>query len=139
MSSTLQIVKPAPEDSVVVARTKDLEDENVQAAHLDGIDLVVIRHAQGVCIYQGRCPHEGTLLSEGALKDDVLTCRGHGWQFACQSGQRRGISTSDLKRFEAIVENGEIKVDRNEVLAWKAQQSSCAAAVEQAARPSPVS
>ncbi|MEX3814543.1 cytochrome P450 [Paraburkholderia sp. BR13439] len=138
MSSTLQIVKPAPEDSVVVARTKDLEDENVQAAHLDGIDLVVIRHAQGVCIYQGRCPHEGTLLSEGALKDDVLTCRGHGWQFACPSGQRRGISTSDLKRFEAIIENGEIKVDRNEVLAWKAQQSSCAAAVEQAARPSPV-
>nr|WP_243672021.1 cytochrome P450 [Paraburkholderia kirstenboschensis] len=124
MNAGLQAAQSGSRDMVVIARTQDLEDDNVKAANLDGIDLGVVLHANGICVFQGRCPHQGTLLSEGTLKDGLLTCRAHGWQFACSSGYRQGQSTSDLKKFEAIVEECEVKVDRNEVLEWNAQRSS---------------
>jgi cytochrome P450/nitrite reductase/ring-hydroxylating ferredoxin subunit len=109
----------------VIARTKDLEDSSVNAVNIDGIDLLVLRQANAISIFQGHCPHQGTPLSEGTVKDGLLTCRAHGWQFNCSSGCSRGLSPADLKRFEAVVDGGEVTVDRNEVRAWNAQR--CAA------------
>lgn len=122
MNASLQAVRSGSPDTVVIARTKELEDDGIKAANIDGIDLIVLRHGNAISIFQGRCPHQGTLLSEGTVKDGVLTCRAHGWQFDCSSGCKEGPSSSNLKRFDAIVENGEVKVDRNEVRAWNAQR-----------------
>jgi cytochrome P450/nitrite reductase/ring-hydroxylating ferredoxin subunit len=124
MNASLQAMQPRSPDTVVIARTKELEDSRVKAVNIDGIDLIVLRHANAISIFQGRCPHEGTLLSEGTIKDGLLTCRAHDWQFNCSSGCKQGLGVSNLKRFEAIVEDGDVKVDRNEVRAWNAKRSA---------------
>ena len=124
MNASLQAMRPRSPDTVVIARTKELEDSRVKAVNIDGIDLIVLRHANAISIFQGRCPHEGTLLSEGTIKDGLLTCRAHDWQFNCSSGCKQGLGVSDLKRFDAIIEDGDVKVDRNEVQAWNAKRSA---------------
>ena len=115
MNASLQAMRSGSPDKVVVARTTELEDNSIKAVSIDGIDLIVLRDGSAVSIFQGRCPHQGTLLSEGTVKDGRLTCRAHGWQFSCSSGCKQGPSSSNLKRFEAFVDDGEVKVDRNEV------------------------
>jgi nitrite reductase/ring-hydroxylating ferredoxin subunit len=85
----------------VVAQKPELAEDSVTMPQAEGVELIVIRHADTIRIFEGRCPHQGTLLSEGSVKDGVLTCRGHGWQFDCASGcplGRTGDPQSSLVR-----------------------------------------
>ncbi len=64
-----------------------------------------------VDVVEDRCPHEGYPLSQGTVKDGVLTCKWHNWKFELASGQclfggegaRRLPSTVDEKRHLLVV------------------------------------
>ncbi|OLL32695.1 cytochrome P450 [Burkholderia sp. SRS-W-2-2016] len=122
MNVEIQLKRHDSTDLVLVARTDELSDNAIKAVQIEGVELIIIRHADDISIFHGRCPHQGTLLSEGTIQDGILTCRGHGWQFACPSGCKIGESALQLKRFDVIVDDREVKVDRSEVFAWKAQR-----------------
>jgi nitrite reductase/ring-hydroxylating ferredoxin subunit len=108
----------------VVAQKPELAEDSVTMAQVEGVELIVIRHADTIRIFEGRCPHQGTLLSEGSVKDGVLTCRGHGWQFDCASGCPLGRTGDPLKQFGAYVDGSHILVDKDEVLTWKALRAN---------------
>lgn len=124
MSAGPHASRPGVPDLCVVARTDELPENGMKAAQCDGVDLAVVRHGARIVVFQGRCPHQGTLLSEGTLADGFLTCRAHGWRYACASGLKAGDSAVQLKRFDATVDDATVAVDRGEVLAWHAQQQS---------------
>jgi cytochrome P450/nitrite reductase/ring-hydroxylating ferredoxin subunit len=102
----------------------ELVDESVTAAQVEGVELVVIKHSDAITIFEGRCPHRGTLLSEGSIRDGVLTCRGHGWQFECGSGCAQGHAGMRLQQFGALLDGADVLVDRDELLDWKASHAS---------------
>ena len=106
-----------------VAQKAELAEDSVTMAQVEGIELVVIRHADTIRIFEGRCPHQGTLLSEGSVKDGVLTCRGHGWRFECASGCPLGRAGDPLKQFSAFVDGSNVLVDKDEVLTWNTRRA----------------
>jgi cytochrome P450/nitrite reductase/ring-hydroxylating ferredoxin subunit len=108
----------------VVAQKPELAEDSVSMAQVEGVELVVIRHADTIRIFEGRCPHQGTLLSEGSVKDGVLTCRGHGWRFDCASGCPLGRTGDPLKQFSSFVDGFHVLVDKDEVLTWKASRAA---------------
>lgn len=59
-------------------------------ASVAGVELVLVRAGDGVRAYEGRCPHQGTLLAEGEIRDGALVCRAHQWCFDLDTGARRG-------------------------------------------------
>jgi cytochrome P450/nitrite reductase/ring-hydroxylating ferredoxin subunit len=124
MEVSTGIDKPRHHEKIVVARIGELADESVTAAQVEGVELVVIRHSDAITIFEGRCPHRGTLLSEGSISDGVLTCRGHGWQFECGSGCAQGHDGMRLQQFGALLDGAEVLVDRDELLEWKASHAS---------------
>lgn len=73
--------------------------------------LLVVRLAQGVCVYRDRCPHQGYALSEGSLEDGVITCRLHRHTFDAASGEGVNPPSPCLKRVESRVEAGRISVE----------------------------
>lgn len=105
-----------------VAQLKDCPEGQAVAAQLDGVELVVLNVNGTVTIFEGRCPHQGTLLAEGSLSNGILVCRAHGWRFDGASGSRVDDPHTCLKQFGARVEDGRILVNRDEVLAWKQRQ-----------------
>jgi cytochrome P450/nitrite reductase/ring-hydroxylating ferredoxin subunit len=114
-------------DKVSVADTAALADGLPVAASVEGVDLVVIQHQDRVAVFEGRCPHEGVLLAEGTLEGGVLTCRGHGWRFDCASGVKVGEPQICLRKFAALIESGQVMVDRADIRAWKRMRSNGAA------------
>ena len=46
-----------------------------------GVDLVVVRFADGLLATVDACPHKGMRLSCASVADGRLTCAYHGWQF----------------------------------------------------------
>ena len=86
-----------------IVRLSDLAEGVPLGVHVEGVDLVVIRRAGKIAIFQGGCPHQGRLLAGGTVDKDVLTCSGHGWRFNCDTGQKVDDARTCLTRFSAAV------------------------------------
>jgi cytochrome P450/nitrite reductase/ring-hydroxylating ferredoxin subunit len=112
-----------------VAHVQELQNGTPIATQVEGVELVVVPGSDSVAVFEGRCPHQGTLLAEGTLQAGVLTCRAHGWRFDCASGMKLGDARVCLQPFTVSIENAQIMVDRDEVLDWQqARQEREAAA-----------
>lgn len=110
----------------------------IPTAHLvgvqaDGVELVMLRHGDAISVFQGRCPHQGTLLADGTVDRGVLTCPGHGWRFDCGTGAAVDAQSACLRRFRSVVSGDDVLVDRQDILAWKRDMET--AAVAAPARP----
>ena len=88
-----------------VAKLAELSPERPRAAHVDGVELVLVQSADGVRAYDAVCPHRGTLLSEGEIVDGKLVCRGHGWRFDLVTGERAGGVPQVCLRAHQVVLN----------------------------------
>jgi cytochrome P450/nitrite reductase/ring-hydroxylating ferredoxin subunit len=106
---------------VRVAWIAELLDDRPAAVHVEGVDLVLVKHGDTFLLAEGRCPHQGTLLAEGTVEDGILTCRGHGWRFECASGVNVDYPTVALQRFAVSVTDGQVLADRDQIRAWKRQ------------------
>ncbi len=86
-----------------------------------GIELVIVPTASGPCVYEGRCPHQGTLLSEGSLAGGVLTCRSHGWRFDAASGKRCDEEGGGLRPVPSVVQGDGLFIDASPAVAIATQ------------------
>jgi len=75
--------------AVRLCRISDLRGPGPFAASARGEELVVLRSAERLKAFEGRCPHQGALLAEGELVGDELVCRNHRWRFDVATGERR--------------------------------------------------
>jgi nitrite reductase/ring-hydroxylating ferredoxin subunit len=74
-------------------------------------DVVVDRQNDSFAVFEDRCPHAHWPLSEGDLRDGVLSCVGHGWEFDVTSGRCLTVPGCALKLLPVTIENGEIKIE----------------------------
>jgi nitrite reductase/ring-hydroxylating ferredoxin subunit len=91
-----------------------------------GERLACVRHEDGsVDVVEDRCPHEGYPLSQGTVKDGVLTCKWHNWKFelatgACTfggEGVRRLAATVDESRHLIVIGDIDEHAERARVVA----------------------
>lgn len=63
-------------------------DGTILAAELDGIELALIRHAQGWAVTQRYCTHAGcSFVRDGEVVDgSILVCNCHGSEFDLLTG-----------------------------------------------------
>jgi len=80
-------------------------------ASLGAVDVLLCNIDGQVYAYQDRCPHLANPLSEGKLRDNILTCAAHEWVFDARTG--RGVNPVDtcLRRFPVRVDGDRIVVD----------------------------
>ena len=80
----------------------------VQRVDCDGRSLFIYRGAKGICVYDSRCPHQGTDIPHLALDGLTLTCPKHQWTFDVRSGDCIDKGTSPLRRWESKVVKGRL-------------------------------
>lgn len=102
-----------------VARLVQVDEAVPFGVHIEGIDLVVIRRGETVTVLEGRCPHQGTLLSDGSLQNGVLTCVSHGWKFNTETGRHVANSKICLKTMPSQVDRETILISREALDEWK--------------------
>ena len=59
----------------------------------------------------GVCPHAGGPLGEGHLKDNVVTCPWHGWQFDVTTGRHCLNERIQHTKFAVKVEGNDVFVE----------------------------
>ncbi|WP_437984927.1 Rieske 2Fe-2S domain-containing protein [Sorangium sp. So ce117] len=58
-----------------------------------------------------RCPHQGYPLSQGALRDGVLTCAWHNWKFELASGACM-FGGEPVRRYATRIDGGRVQLNR---------------------------
>ena len=95
---------------VRVADLGEIKGSSPLALSPNGVPIVVVRTPTGLRAFEGRCPHQGTLLGEGEVERDHLVCRAHRWRFSLASGRREG-GTECLASYPVLERDGAVFVD----------------------------
>jgi nitrite reductase/ring-hydroxylating ferredoxin subunit len=77
----------------------------------DGMSLVVIRLEGQIVAYEDVCPHAYWPLSEGSVRDGVLECPGHGWEFNAESGRCLNAPSYCLTKISTVVDCEMIRLE----------------------------
>ena len=70
---------------------------------VEGTHIAVFHHEDGFYAVDNRCPHMGYPMSEGSVRDGVLICHWHHWEFDLKTGGCFLSSGDDLKNFPVEV------------------------------------
>jgi nitrite reductase/ring-hydroxylating ferredoxin subunit len=70
-----------------------------------------VRQGDAVHAVDDRCPHQGYPLSQGCLKDGVLTCEWHNWKFDMKTGENQ-FGGEPVRRYPIKIEDGRVHLDR---------------------------
>ncbi len=71
--------------------------------HVDGTHLAVFKYQDKFYAVDNRCPHMGYPMSEGSVRDGVLICHWHHWEFDLKSGGCFLEFGDDLKAFPVMI------------------------------------
>jgi nitrite reductase (NADH) small subunit len=91
-----------------------LEEVPLEAPHrvnAGATGICVIRTNGTIRAFLDRCPHAHWPLSEGELKNGLLQCIGHGWEFDVETGSCVTVPVCRLKAFPAIVDHGIVRIE----------------------------
>ncbi len=64
-----------------VGLAKDLTEDKPISSIVMGEDVVVWRAKDKICAWKDLCPHRGTALSLGSVRNNCIRCPYHGWEF----------------------------------------------------------
>lgn len=77
----------------------------------DGDAVVAVCNVDGeLQAMDGVCPHLGASLALGALHGPIVVCPWHAWEFDCRTGECQGDPAVTVRKYEVVVEGGEIVV-----------------------------
>lgn len=93
-----------------IMASSDLPDGEVTRTECDGMGLFLYRNKKSVQVYDSRCPHQSTNITELAVKGTTLTCPKHEWQFDAKSGDCIKNGDSPLKRLQSKIIKDRIRV-----------------------------
>jgi nitrite reductase/ring-hydroxylating ferredoxin subunit len=97
-----------------VVKLSQIREDEIYPANVDGVDLILMRHEDGVSAYLDACPHEGAQLSFGDRQGGVLICAKHLWEFDVRTGEhisRVPRPQFDLKKAAVRIVADQVEVD----------------------------
>ncbi|MCS5612702.1 MAG: Rieske (2Fe-2S) protein, partial [Candidatus Poribacteria bacterium] len=100
-----------------LSQTDTFEEGKGKPFHVDGIHLAVFRYGNKYYAVDNRCPHMGYPMSEGSVRDGVLICHWHHWEFDLKTGGCFLTFGDDLKAFPVEIRDDGylyVGIDRGE-------------------------
>jgi toluene monooxygenase system ferredoxin subunit len=89
----------------------DLWVGEMRGFDLRGQRVVLINERGQLAAFADRCAHQGVPISEGRLRDGVITCRAHEWQYDACTGKGLNPDSARLSAYPLEIRDGEIWVD----------------------------
>jgi toluene monooxygenase system ferredoxin subunit len=90
---------------------EDLWLGEMRACDVAGHRVLLLRLESGVYAYEDRCAHLRVPLSEGALREGVIICAGHGFQYDAVTGLGINPRNTRLAAFPVRIQDGQIWVE----------------------------
>lgn len=93
-----------------VAREGDLPVGQRKLVLAHGKWIALFHLPEGWFAIDNSCPHAGGSLSEGGIKDTVVTCPWHYWQFDLRTGRSPLIQSIRAEVYPVRIEGGQVQI-----------------------------
>jgi nitrite reductase/ring-hydroxylating ferredoxin subunit len=80
-----------------VVHLDDLQESRAHRIVLSGQAILLTKLDGEPHAITDVCPHNGTSLSDGIIKDGCVTCPGHLWRFSLHDGEKQGTPEVRLR------------------------------------------
>ena len=94
---------PTPLTWHKLCAASEIEEDGRKPFTIDGTHLALFKYEGKFHAVDNRCPHMGYPMSEGSVRDGVLICHWHHWEFDLKTGGCFLTSGDDLKAFPTEV------------------------------------
>ena len=103
--------KAGKTDWIDIAAPGDIPDQRAVIAPLPRGDRVaVFRDGAKIFAVQNACRHQNGPLGEGCLKDGLVTCPWHGWQYRAEDGVSPPPFTEKIATYDVRLTAGRVEV-----------------------------
>jgi len=92
------------------AKDSDLSANEGLTVEVAGQEYALFRINGAVTCIDSACPHEGASLADGEVRDGVVVCPWHSWEFDACTGCSLEPVGHDVAKHETLVENGQIYI-----------------------------
>ncbi len=94
-----------------VAKTGDLDDEEVMGVSVNGKDIALYRIEGEFYATDGICTHEYVGLSDGYVEGDIIECPMHGGKFEIKTGKPANAPvTVGLKTYKVKIDGDTVYI-----------------------------
>lgn len=76
-----------------------------------GQSILIATHDGIPYAIRDTCPHNGASLSDGVLRDGVITCPAHFWRFSILDGRRQSGPAVHVPTYPCWIEDGWIAIE----------------------------
>ena len=73
--------------------------------------VALFKVGEDVVALDGICPHAGGPLAQGMVRNEVVTCPWHGWQYQVRTGQHQLNPRICVESFRVTVDDGKVYVE----------------------------
>jgi nitrite reductase (NADH) small subunit len=95
----------------IVAKLADVPNFGKKVVSVNGQELLLVNLKGTIYALENECPHQGSPLTAGIVKDEAISCPRHGYHFALATGVCREYAEYQLRTFPARIEGDEIWVE----------------------------
>mgnify|MGYP003403242120 CR=1 FL=1 len=100
-----------PGQWVKIGKMADLEKKPFLKMKLLGKVVAVFSHKEhGLYGLEMTCKHQGADMTMGTIKNDVVTCPRHGWQYSIRTGKCLNRESLPLRRYAVENRDGDLYV-----------------------------
>jgi nitrite reductase/ring-hydroxylating ferredoxin subunit len=93
---------------VAVGPARELRAGYGRVYELDGTPVAVFRTEDGWAAIGDTCPHMGTSLSGGKVRDGIVECPWHHWRFDLATGRSTARDWACVPVYEVAVHDGRL-------------------------------
>ncbi|MBX7148293.1 nitrite reductase small subunit NirD [bacterium] len=97
-------------DKIKICKTNDVPVKEGKAFLVGNDEIAIFRHEGHFYAIDNVCPHQGAPLAGGEVRDGVVICPFHGWQFKVSDGQNPSVPELCVKSYPVMVEGDDIWV-----------------------------
>jgi nitrite reductase (NADH) small subunit len=95
---------------LTIARASELSESRGLTVRVGEYEVALFNIAGEIHALDGRCPHRGGSLGEGAIQDGTVFCPLHGWQFDIRTGACLDKPDRPARCWPVRVVDGQIQV-----------------------------
>lgn len=88
----------------LVGTLNDIPADRGREVVVAGRVIALFRQDDGISAVDGICPHAGGPLAQGMVRNCVVTCPWHGWQFNTRTGQHQLTARFKVETFPAGID-----------------------------------
>ncbi len=96
---------------VLAAKSSEVPNFGKKAVSVGGKDILLINIKGQFFACDNECPHQGSPLAGGIVKDGVISCPRHGYRFNLTTGVCADVPALTLKVYPTEVKGDELYVD----------------------------